>query len=119
MKKVHKTILEEYAKGDDIMATVAQDVLDKASDYDGDVFGYLNDLQRGGCARGMVSGLIYYTDTHEFYAKHAGEIDGILEDLEANTGEGFKFDGRDVRNTLAWLAYEETAYKLYGELENA
>lgn len=111
-----KELLKKRAEGTDIIATVAQDVLDSVDNYGGDVLGYLNDLQKGGCASGMVSGLIYYHDTHAFYAEHAGEIDGILQDLEENTGEAFKFEGRDVRNTLAWLAYEEVARRLYCEL---
>lgn len=110
-----KAKLEEYAKGQDIAAVVAQDALD-ATYADDNGLGYLKDVVEHGCQSGTVSGLIYYTDTREFYDTHILEIDEILQDYEDSTGEGFRFNGRPVSNTLAWMGYEEVARKLYEEL---
>lgn len=87
-------------------------VITDALEHDGYEAGYLYDAITHGCKSGTCSGLIYYVDTHKFYADHADECDNILADYESNTGEGFRFDGNDIRNTLAWMGYEETARKV-------
>lgn len=110
--KIQKAKLTELAKGDDIKARVAQDALD----HDDYATGYLQDVCNHGCQSGTCSGLIYYKDTHEFYTDFVDEIHEVLEEYEENTGEGFKFEGRDVRNTLAWMAYEEKARDVLLEL---
>lgn len=83
----------------------------------GESFGYLEDVTNHGCQSGTCNGLIYYTDTHAFYNEHADECDEILAEYESNVGEGFRFGGKDVRNTLAWMGYEENARKILEEIE--
>jgi hypothetical protein len=82
---------------------------------DEDIKAFLKDLQQNGCVSGMVSDLIYYTDTHEFYNDYADEIDELKDEMEESIGEPFKIKG-DVRNWLAWFAFEETAERIAGEL---
>lgn len=81
-----------------------------------EAIGYLKDVCNHGGVSGSIHGLIYYTDTHAFYNAHADECDEVLHDYESNTGEGYKFEGRDVRNILAWMGYEETARKILEEV---
>ena len=50
----------------------------------------LNDLLQNGCISGMVSGLIYYSDTVKFYQRNRKEIFAMVEDFCAQTGEGLK-----------------------------
>lgn len=89
---------------------------------------YLQDVLNHGCTSGMVSDLIYYTDTEKFYKKHLDEINellkGMLEDTGLNLLElfGDKFDRDDPlclethnQNLLAWFAYEETARQILEE----
>lgn len=114
MNQKQKEILEQYAQDDNIKGVVATDTLDN----EGYELGYLRDVTSQGCVSGSCSGLIYYADTHAFYDKYSNECDKILEELEDSTGEGFRFNGQDVRNTLAWLGYEERARELLDELEN-
>lgn len=92
------------------------------------VKGYLDDLMTGGCESGIVSELIYYTDTVKFYKKYKAEIKELLKDAMANSGVtscaelfGDKWDDSDPfceednnQNLLAWFGYEETAYLLAG-----
>lgn len=50
----------------------------------------LEDLQKGGCVSGMVSGLIYYYDTCRFYNKHRESIFALIEDFCNSCGESLK-----------------------------
>ena len=86
----------------------------------------LNDLLEHGCQSGMVSELIYYSDTVKFYNKHRVEIDNLLaetlEDLGCDGPAGLfrdKWDKTDPlargdlnKNLLAWFAFEEIARTL-------
>lgn len=101
---------------------VAKWINEQAADYDESVEGPLKDLAQGGCQSGLVSHLIYYTDTVEFYKKHAKEIDAMLARTCDDTGctpsklFGDKWDSDDPmardthnQNLLAWFGFEETA----------
>jgi hypothetical protein len=55
--------------------------------------------------------LIYYKDTHIFYDKHYDEIEELREEYEEMVGEALKIQG-DLKNFLAWFAFEEVAYKI-------
>lgn len=102
-----------------IKEIVKQDVKDSCE-------GYVEDLLQHGCVSGMVSRLIYYSDTIKFYDDHIEEINELLKDTLDSTGLsitelfGDKFDNEDPlvqdtnnKNLLAWFAYEETARNLY------
>ena len=87
--------------------------------------GALDDLLEHGCQSGVVSGLIYYTDTVKFYDDHQVEIDNMLaatcDDLGCSPSGlfGKKWDNTDMlardthnKNLLAWFGFEETARTL-------
>ena len=67
-----------------------------------------------GCVSGIVSDLIYYTDTHKFAKEH---IEDILElyDSKQNDLGVIKMEG-DILNWLAWFGFEETAFDIGHEL---
>lgn len=94
-----------------IRAVVAQDALDAE-----DPAGYLKDVLAHGCQSGIVSNLIYYTDTKDFFLTHMDEIDDIRKELEDNLGEPLKIE-QPMYNYLAWLGYEETARSIASELD--
>ena len=85
----------------------------------------VEDLLQHGCQSGMVSDLIYYSDTVAFYKEHRREIDRLVRDLVEETGctinQLFKgWDSSDPlandtqnQNLLAWFGFEETARRLY------
>lgn len=89
-------------------------VLEDLKDQD-DPEGYLKDLLSHGCQSGMVSGLIYYTDTKAFYIKYIDEIEELKEEMEDSLGEPLKI-GTPMYNWLAWFGYEETARKIADKL---
>lgn len=74
------------------------------------------DLLTHGCASGMVSGLIYYSDTRDFYDTYYYEIEELRQQVEDDMGEPLQIRG-DLKNFLAWFAFEQTAYLLANELE--
>ena len=90
---------------------------------------WLNDLRQHGCISGMVSDLVYYTDTIEFYKRHEDEIDLMVKEICEDIGKGpaklFKnWDDEDFfakelnnQNILAWFGFEETAYRMIEEEE--
>lgn len=93
-------------------------------DADGEV-SYIKDVAENGCIGGSCVNLIYFTDTHKFYAEFADEIDNILAELEEQMGEPYnigenmkRLNQTDLRNFLVWLAYEVKAQEIMNELEN-
>ena len=97
-----------------IRAYVAEDWLNNLDEYDKPE-NYYNDLMKGGCQSGMISGLIYYKDTHAFYDKYYDEIEDIRLELEGAIGESLKPSG-DLKNWYAWLGFEETARTIAEEM---
>ena len=64
----------------------------------------------------MISSLIYYSSTYTFFDKYYDEIEELRQDYQDNTGEPFNIQN-DLKNTLAWFGFEETAWRLADELD--
>ncbi|MCK9372462.1 MAG: hypothetical protein M0P91_04635 [Sulfuricurvum sp.] len=91
---------------------------------------FFEDLFRNGCISGMVSSLVYYTETQKFFKEHDEEINELVSETIDSIGcdsitgiFGDKFDKSDFlcleqsnQNLLAWFGFEETARKLAQEL---
>ena len=73
----------QMIKDETIEGTIKYDVIEwvesRIEDYNNieDIF---NDLFTGGCESGIVTNLIYYDDTLNFYNKHEYEIDIFLDE---------------------------------------
>lgn len=109
MKKDHlKTQLQSIVENNPntLKAFVAQEALEQE-----DIKAFFSDLQQHGCISGMISPLIYYSDTHQFFDDYYYEIEELREEFEDSIGEPIKITG-DLKNTLAWFAFEETAHQL-------
>jgi len=89
-----------------IKASVAKEALDYY-----DIPSFFTDILQHGCKSGIISGLIYYSDTHAFFDKHYAAIEQIREDIETNLGEPLTTSG-DLKNYMAWMAFEETAFQM-------
>lgn len=72
---------------------------------------FFNDLTKYGCISGMISILIYYCDTHEFFMKHYDEIETLRYEYEELNGVIFKPEG-DLMNWYSWFAFETVARNL-------
>ena len=88
----------------------------------------IRDLLNNGCVSGMVSHLITWSETAEFYSEHKEEIDKLLYESLEITGLsvselfGNKWDKEDPlanegnnQNLLAWFGFEETVRSLANE----
>ena len=100
---------------DSIKKAVALEILSDA-ETDEEVINFFNDLQTYGCQSGMVNSLIYYRDTHAFFDTHYDEIEELRQDYKDSCGIDISIQ-YDLKNTLAWFAFEEVAYQLSNELE--
>lgn len=96
-----------------IRAAVAQEAIDRGEE---EITSFFRDLQVHGCVSGMVSSLIYYLDTHRFFDEHYDAIESIRLDYEQAFGEPMTIEG-DLKNHLAWYAFETTARELVEELQ--
>ena len=98
-------------------STLYAAVADEALEYHvNDLTAFFTDVIRHGCQSGIVSGLIYYTDTHAFFDKHYEEIEQLRVELEEDFGQPLQPKG-DLKNWYAWLAFEETARKIADKFE--
>ena len=76
---------------------------------------FFEDLQTNGCISGMITSLIYYSDTHNFFNTHYSEIEDLRYEYEEMTGCKLEPQG-DLMNWYAWFSFEEVARKLAIEL---
>lgn len=95
-----------------IRAYVAKEALNHHSD---DPAQFFADLSYHGCQSGMVGSMIYYRDTHAFFDRHYDEIEELREGYEDSVGGPLHIQG-DLKNWLAWFAFEEVVYRLAGDL---
>ncbi len=99
---------------DTIRAMVAQEALDAVSEsYP--IESWFNDLLSHGCICGMISSLIYYQDTAAFFNKYYEDIMWLKSEYEESTGLSMEIP-HQVKNHLAWFAFEETARQIADEL---
>ena len=98
---------------DSISKEVALEALSRDKE---DIQNFFIDLLTRGCVTGMVTSLIYYTDTHKFFDKHYDEILGIKEDYEERIGQPMKIES-DIRNSLSWFCFERVAFNILKDAE--
>lgn len=112
MEQLFRDKLEKVSNEsrDSIRKQVAIDALEYEN-----VENFFGDLLTYGCASGMITGLIYYSDTHKFYDTYYNEIEEIRCEYEDQCGSPLSING-DLKNWLAWFSYETTAYNLAYEI---
>ena len=108
--------------------SIRDDVLEWANEYSDDEVESLHNLIEHGCQSGIVSDLVYYSDTLAYYRKNRKEINALVKDSLEGTGmridemfhdwdtdDPFAQDTNN-RNILAWFGFEETAQNLLIEM---
>lgn len=105
-------------------------VINKWHDYD-DKVNIFKDVLYMGCVSGIVSELVYYSDTLKFYRKYRDEINSLLSETMRSIGcfsfkdvFGNNFDDEDPliidthnQNLMAWFGFEETLRNIGYEFE--
>ena len=99
------------------VAEIIVDMLSENADNE-EVIGTVEDITTYGCASGTVPALIYYSDTEAFFDRHADEIFELIEDA-AKEGTLDKNGIELSKNNLAWIAFENIAWEIKYELEDA
>ena len=115
-KAVYKRLQEMYKQSNrtDLELDVLKSLLDEGQDY---IISHIKDILTHGCVSGSCSNLIYYKDTYDFFDKHYEDIMDMIDELnDEGIGVDLMKDG-DIKNTGAWLAYEETIRKIADELQ--
>ncbi len=104
--------LQEIAESpkDSLEKAVALEAYDPQSDEY--TISFFEDLLNHGCISGMVPSLIYYSDTEKFFDKYYYDIMYLKQEFEESIGQPIKLDF-NLKNTLSWFAFEETARKLW------
>ena len=97
--------------------TIEKYVAQEALDHGDNPENFFQDILTYGCVSGMISGLVYYTDTYKFFDTHYDEIEELRSEYEQSTGCSIDISDKDMKNTLAWFAFEQTAYNLANKLE--
>lgn len=112
MKNLRNQLLEMGKKETGIKLFVINDLTDL--DNDEEIKGYINDVLTYGCQSGIVTSLIYTSDTKNFTKNYLDECLEILNELFQEIGDlVFPIDS----NRIAWLAYEKTLRDLVIELD--
>jgi hypothetical protein len=129
--KLTKENIEKMQGESPLVDYVLDYVLDRWDDYD-DKIAIFSEVLEHGCQSGIVTSLIYYSDTTKFYDNYKEEINALLYDLMTETGLynpselfGDKWDKEDPlaldvlnKNLLAWFAFEETLRAIAGKFED-
>lgn len=106
---------ERYTHHPSLTAAIRSWYADTVEGYV-DPAGPFDDLEREGCESGMVPGLVYTVDAHQFYTDHVDEIGDLVADREQEIGGPLRSDACDRRTLFAWFAFEETARRMRDEL---
>ena len=104
------------SKSSTLKAYVAKEALIFSEDVnDNEVVFFFEGLLKHGCVSGWINSLCFYSQTHKFYDEYYDEIEDLRYNYENSMGQPITIKG-DLKNFMAWFAFEETAYQLANEL---
>ena len=121
----YTTLLTQIGKESKLKAAVVRSIKAAAKNYgkgSDAIKNYVNDVISSGGQSGIISELIYYTDTKAWFKKYNSDISILLKEFISDMGVnspaelfGNKWDRSDMfatdtqnQNLLAWFSYEET-----------
>ena len=118
MKNLLNSIVENAYEGT-LKHDVAEIILDQVDGMNNEeILEYVAQIINYGCVSGIVTSLITYKDTDEFFNNHSNEI---LELLDNDKEEGI-LDINEIefnKNWLSWYAFERITFDIQYELEAA
>ena len=118
MLNLLNSIVESTMEGT-LKHDVAEIILDQVDGMNSEeILEYVAQIINYGCVSGIVTSLITYKDTDEFFDNHSNEI---LELLDNDKEEGI-LDINEIefnKNWLSWYAFERITFDIQYELEAA
>ena len=115
-----KTELKSLKSG---ASALEKKVINVILDQD-EIESFMKDVVQHGCISGIVSELIYYSDTVAFFKKYKKDILDMLESEGLHPSELNGWDNSDPlaqdevnMNVLAWFGFENVTYNLASQLE--
>ena len=108
-----KIRLESLKSESELKNAVIEIALNNIDNYNNAEIYFFEVLQYG-CQSGIVSELICYYQTEEFFNKYANEIFDLYNNLIEEFGQ---IDMELNKNSLAWLAFEETLRNIAHDLD--
>ena len=124
-------VINDFKNASDFYEFVVDDIEEDCKEYDGEtlkdkMIARCDDISEHGCVSGMVSSLIYYSDTTAVFDKYADDIYDLIESYDpdtfldvlkthVNTTE-IILNCDTSKNWIVWLAYEDVAFTLAEKL---
>ena len=93
-----------------IKAIVAKEALARS-----DIKSFFLNLEKQGCISSMITSLNYYEQTHKFFDHYYDEIEQIRINSQKQRNL-FLETSFDLKTSLAWFAFEQTALCITQEL---
>ena len=120
MEKTIKNYLESRKESSSILEYEVIDII--LNHEDEGLESFISNVLNYGCVSGIVSELIYYYQTEEFFNTFKEEINNLVhslsEDIYGNPFElYYNLNGGCSKNNLSWFAFEEITRMLADELE--
>ena len=120
MEKTIKNYLESRRESSNILECEVIDII-LQHEYEG-LESFISNVLNYGCISGVVSELVYYYQTEEFFNTFKDEINDLAhslsEDIYGNSFElYYNLNGGCSKNNLSWFAFEEITRILADELK--
>ena len=121
MKKFTKKALRELKKVNQfntkLEKRVINDLLNTGLSTE-ELKDHIKDIVQCGCISGIVSSLVYYSDTTKFFNYYRKEILSMLQDPDKNIYSEYTYllDQKKYsileKNNLSWFAYDNTVIRI-------
>ena len=121
MKKFTKKALRELKKDKDFNSRVERKVINSllaTKLTTEELKDHIKDIVQCGCISGIVSSLVYYSDTTRFFNCYRQEILTMLTDPDKNIYSEYTYllDQKKYsvseKNDLSWFAYDNTVIRI-------
>ena len=124
--KILKKLTDKIEEEEGLREFVINELIDIETDEE--IKGFVGDTLQHGCQSGIVSSLIYYKDTNDFFDKFENEIEDLITQNMEEQGiktrplfiEGLNGSAENQtqeKNLLCWFVFEETLREINQEFK--
>lgn len=109
---IKKAGLSAYSFADSFVDIITMGMDDRGDDVEGAFASFIEDLQYGGCASGLVGDFIYTADCESFYVCHMDDLEEFIAVLESEIGPVSNKRELPRATFVCWLCFEEFCHTL-------